>query len=84
MQFPKRAESEPEKIARHCEAGGLTDEAISYYQYAATLATKRYENSEAVAYLNRGFHLVGMLREGADRDERELELLVLLGAPLIA
>jgi len=83
-RFPVRVESEPEEIARHCEAGGLIEQAISYYQRAAELAMKRSANWEAVGHLTRGIGLLGKLPECPERDEQELVLQVSLGAPLVA
>jgi predicted ATPase len=71
-------------MARHCEAAGLIEKAISYHHGAAEVAIKRCENSEAVGHLTRGIELVGGLPECTERDELELTLREVLGAPLIA
>jgi predicted ATPase len=71
-------------MARHCEAAGLNEKAISYRQVAAEVATKRCENAEAVGHLTRGIELVGRLPECPERDELELSLREVLGAPLVA
>ncbi len=83
-RFPERVESEPEEIARHCEEGGLTQQAISYYERAGRLAAMRSANPEAVGHLDRAIELLDKLPEGPERDQREIVLRDALGAPLVA
>jgi class 3 adenylate cyclase/tetratricopeptide (TPR) repeat protein len=82
--FPDLVASEPELIARHCERGGLIEQAVDHYRSAGELATRRSAHTEAARHLRRGLGLLEGLPESLERDERELQLQMSLGAPLIA
>src|SRR5262245_14448837 len=82
--FPEQVATEPEVVARHCEAGGLTDDAITYYQRAGEGAQARSAHEEAIAQLRKAIVLLETRPGGADRDASELSLHIALGASLIA
>jgi predicted ATPase len=69
-------------IAQHLEQGGLTEEAIRWYESAAEVANRIFACEEAIAHLNRALALLGTLSEGPERDRRELALQITLGPPL--
>src|SRR5262249_12796796 len=46
-RFPERVESEPEVVARHAEAAGRSDDAITYYDRAGERAQARSAHEEA-------------------------------------
>jgi len=83
-RFPSRVATEPEEAARHCEGGGLVQDAITYYQKAAELATDRSAYAEAIGHLTRGIELLGTLAESAERSAREVILQLALGASIAA
>jgi class 3 adenylate cyclase/tetratricopeptide (TPR) repeat protein len=80
-RFPERVESEPEVVARHAEAAGRNDDAITYYGRAGEQAQARSAHEEAIGHLRHAIALVGTTAEGARRDAREAPLqLVLTGS----
>jgi predicted ATPase len=82
--FPEQVAAEPEVVARHCEAGGLTDEAITYYQRAGEVAQARWAHEEAIAQLDKALALLETRPTGSERNACELTLQLALGASLIA
>jgi class 3 adenylate cyclase/tetratricopeptide (TPR) repeat protein len=83
-RFPQRIQAEPELIARHCAAGGLTDRAIEHFQAAGRQAVNRGASTEAVDYFSRALDLLERLPEDDARNRKEIELLLALNAPLTA
>jgi predicted ATPase len=83
-QFPMKAASEPEVVARHAEAAGRIDEAITYLQRAGAQAQERSAHAEAIAHFRKGIGLLGMQADGGARDAREVTLQLSLGASLVA
>ena len=81
-RFPERVASDPEMIARHYDLAGLATPAITYYQRAGERATRRSANEEAIGHLRRALELVETLPETRERNQRELELQMAIGAPL--
>lgn len=69
------------QIATHYERAGMIEQALPYYQRAATVAQRMYANEEAIALLTRGLRLLGQLPAGLKRDKQELSLHLAL-APL--
>ena len=57
-QFREIAEAEPETLAHHYTAAGLTEQAVAYWLKAGQQALKRSANREAVAHLGKGLELV--------------------------
>jgi class 3 adenylate cyclase/tetratricopeptide (TPR) repeat protein len=82
--FPEQAAAEPEVVARHCEAGGLTNEAITYYQRAGAVAQARSAHEEAIGQLDKAIALLEARPTGPERNACELTLQLALGASLIA
>ena len=52
-QFPDVVETQPELLARHLSAAGVTGRAVEYWFRAGERATKRSANHEAVAHCAR-------------------------------
>ena len=71
-------------MARHCEAAGLTDEAITHYQRAGEGTQARSAHEEAIAQFRKAIALLETRPAGDERNERELTLHLALGASLIA
>src|SRR5499427_837090 len=79
--FPEQVAAEPEVVARHCEAGGLTNDAITYYQRAGEGAQARSAHEEAIAHLQKA---IALLEERPAEPERDAcELTLARGASLI-
>jgi len=83
-RFPERVESEPEVVARHAEAAGRSDDAITYYGRAGERAQARSAHEEAIGQLRKAIVLLETQPAGAERDARELSLQLACGASLIA
>ena len=64
-------ESVSGQIAAHSEAAGLAEQAIRYYQVAATVASQRFADAEAAGLLKRALALCRGLPESVKRQELE-------------
>jgi class 3 adenylate cyclase len=84
QRFPNIKTAEPEVLAHHLTAAGLTDTAIPLWQSAGELALRRMALTEAVSHLNRGLKLVLVAPWSFQRDARELRLHSLLGTAWVA
>jgi predicted ATPase/DNA-binding SARP family transcriptional activator len=69
------------QIASHYERAGMIEQALPYYQRAATVAQRVYANEDAISLLSRSLELLELLPVGAKRDKQELSLRLAL-APL--
>jgi tetratricopeptide (TPR) repeat protein len=78
-RFPSIKTSEPEVLAHHLTAAGLTEAAIPVWQRAGALALKRMAVTEAISHLDRGLELILTLPRSSQRDTSELELRIVLG-----
>jgi tetratricopeptide (TPR) repeat protein len=83
-QFPERVESEPEVVARHAEAAGRSDDAITYYGRAGEQAKTRSAHEEVIGQLGKAIGLLEKRPAGMERDAREASIQLALGASLIA
>ena len=83
-QFPERVAVEPEVVARHAEAAGRIDDAITYYGRAGERAQARSAHDEAIGQFRKAIGLLDTRPAGAERDAWELSLQLALGASLIA
>jgi class 3 adenylate cyclase/predicted ATPase len=83
-RFPERVDAEPELVARHAEAAGRSDDAITYYGQAGERAQARSAHEEAIGQLRKAIGLLATQPAGAERDARELSLQLALGGSLIA
>jgi tetratricopeptide (TPR) repeat protein len=84
QRFPNIKMTEPEVLAHHLTAAGLSEAAIPLWQAAGELALKRTALTEAIAHLNRGLDLVPTLPWSSERDAGELELRTRLGTAWMA
>jgi class 3 adenylate cyclase len=83
-QFPNIKTTEPEALAHHLTAAGLTEAAIPLWQAAGELASKRMALTEAIAHLSQGLELIRRLSRSPERDASELGLRCLLGTAWMA
>src|SRR5262249_44290758 len=83
-QVPGVVASEPEILAHHFAAAGLTERGVFYWQRAGQLASERSANVEAATHFNMGLELLKQLPDTTARAHQELALHVDLGAALIA
>jgi predicted ATPase len=84
QQFPETTETQPELLAYHYMAAGLSEHAIGYWQRAGRKAYERSANVEAISHLTQGLELLKTLPETYERGQQELTLYIALGMPLIA
>jgi predicted ATPase len=83
-QFPETAEAQPELLAHHFTEAGLTEKAISYWHKAGQSAVQRSAHVEAISHLTKGLEMLQTLPETPERVQREVDMLIALGASLIA
>jgi class 3 adenylate cyclase/predicted ATPase len=83
-EFPETAETQPELLAHHYTEAGLTEQAVYYWHHAGQRATERSAYVEAIAHLTQGLALLKTLPESHERVQREVDMLIALGASLLA
>lgn len=77
-------DAESAQIAAHYDQGGMVDEAIDAYRRAGSRAVAVSALDEAVTAFRRALTLLSELPASTDRDQRELDIRVALGSPLVA
>jgi predicted ATPase len=83
-QFPETVEAEPELLAYHLTAAGLPERSVLYWYRAGQRASERSAHVEAIAHLHQGRALLKTLPETSERTQREVDILIALGALLTA
>ena len=83
-QFPETTETQPELVAHHCMEAGLTNQSVTYWYKASQRAIERSAHVEAIAHLRQGLQLLQTLPETPERTQREVDMLIVLGASLLA
>jgi class 3 adenylate cyclase/predicted ATPase len=83
-QFAETAEAQPELLAHHATEAGLNAQAVSYWHKAGQRASERSAHVEAIAHLRQGLALLQTLPETPQRLQREVDMLIALGASLNA
>jgi predicted ATPase len=83
-QFPETAQAQPELLARHYTEAGLAEQAVHYWYHAGQSAIQRSAHVEAIAHLRHGLALLATLPETPERTQREVDILIVLGASLHA
>jgi len=83
-QFPETAETQPELVAHHYTEAGLTEKAVHYWYHAGQGTAKRSAHAEAIAHLRTGLELLKIVPETPERVQREVDLLIAIGASLNA
>ena len=84
QKFPGIAAVQPEVLAHHFEAASLHDRAVHYWKQAGQQALDRVALAEAVAHLTSALAENELLPTSAERDLRELEIRMLLGAAYLS
>src|SRR5262249_32229830 len=83
-QFPEMAETQPELLAHHYTEAGCIAQAVDYWEKAGQCAIERSAHVEAIAHLRQGLALLQTLPEAPERTRREVDMLIALGASLLA
>jgi predicted ATPase len=81
-RFPETAETQPELVAHHYTAAGLSAPAIPYWQRAGQHASDRSAHLEAISHLSTGIELLQTLPETPEHTQQALTLHIALGAAL--
>jgi class 3 adenylate cyclase/predicted ATPase len=81
--FRKLVDAQPEVIAVHYAGAGLTERAVEFWEIAGRKAGMRSANVEAMAHFSNALQYIATLPRIAARKERELGLLVAMGAQLL-
>ena len=84
LLLARGADLEPERIARHLEYAGETQQAIGRWQAAGMAALQGSALGEASSAFERALKLVAELPDGPERVVMELGLRVLAPLPLVA
>jgi predicted ATPase len=83
-QFPETAEAQPELLAHHYTEAGLTEKAVHYWYHTGQQAIQRSAHVEAISHLRTGLEMLQTLPETPERTQREVDMLIALGASLFA
>jgi class 3 adenylate cyclase/predicted ATPase len=83
-QFPETAAAQPELLAQHYTEAGFTGQAVHYWHHAGQRAIQRSAHVEAISHLRTGLALLQTLPETRERVQREVDVLIALGASFIA
>jgi class 3 adenylate cyclase/DNA-binding winged helix-turn-helix (wHTH) protein/predicted ATPase len=75
--------AQPDLLAHHATAAGLTSQAVRYWHRAGEQAFQRGAHQEATAHLRQGLALLHTLPESPTRTQDELDLQVTLGPILM-
>src|SRR5207244_378386 len=76
--------AQPELLAQHYTEAGVTEKAVYYWHQASQSAVKRSAHAEAINHLTKGLELLETLPETPQRLQRKVDMLIALGASLIA
>jgi class 3 adenylate cyclase/predicted ATPase len=83
-QFPETTETQPELVAHHCMEAGLTNQSVTYWYKAAQHAVVRSAHMEAISHLRTGLEMLQTRPETPEGTQRAVDMLIALGASLMA
>src|SRR5215467_13965659 len=83
-EFTETVEAQPELLAHHCTEAGLIAQAVGYWHQAGQRAIERSAHLEVIAHLRQGLELLQTLPVTLERIQREVDMLITLGASLHA
>jgi class 3 adenylate cyclase/predicted ATPase len=82
--YPEWLVERSEELAHHYTEAGITEKAVHYWHTAGQKAIERSAHLEATIHLRQGLTLLQTLSETPDRVQREVDMLIALGASLRA
>ena len=82
--YGERTREVAAELAVHFECGRDWQRAVQYLQQAAANAAQRHAPQEVIALLTKGVELLATLPETRERVQREVDMLIALGAARIA
>jgi class 3 adenylate cyclase/tetratricopeptide (TPR) repeat protein len=83
-RFQEIVQTQPALLAQHCEAAGLTEQAVAYWLKAGQQALARSAMKEAVAQLRKGLAVLNGLPAAPWHRQQELDLQTTLASALTA
>lgn len=83
-QFPETADTQPEILAAHYLAAGMTEPAMAFWIQAGQRALVRSANHEAISNFQKALSLLTKTPESPERLARELTVQASMGMALIA
>jgi len=83
-RFPSIKDTEPEVLAHHYTQASLPEQAVSNWVRAGKLTFGRVALPEAVSHLSMALSVNALSPASVERDHRELEIRILLGAAYLA
>jgi len=84
QRWPELAARRPELLAHHQTEAGLHAEALAQWELAASNASARSAELEAISHLRRALALLARSDAGPERDRTALRLQLMLAARLLA
>lgn len=78
-RFSRASAVDPELLAHHYTAAGLTGLALKYWQLAAQRAFQRFADVEVLAHTSKALELLAGLPDTAERRRQELGVWLLIG-----
>ncbi|HET6626419.1 MAG TPA: AAA family ATPase [Nocardioidaceae bacterium] len=72
------------QLAEQYDRGGRPERALPYYRRAAEIAARRFAHTDATRLHRQALRMIEALPAGRDRDQRELDSLLAMTAPLNA
>jgi class 3 adenylate cyclase/predicted ATPase len=82
-QFPEVASTQPELLAHHYTEAACPVPALAYWQQASQQAIARAACQEAIAHCRQGLAVLATLPSSLERQQRELDMQIALGAALM-
>ncbi|MDI3337208.1 adenylate/guanylate cyclase domain-containing protein [Defluviimonas aestuarii] len=79
--YPETAKTEPELLGHHFMLAGDHLIAEGYWRAAASVATERSANPEAIEHLQFALSSLAHLPETEERDRREMDLQIMIAVP---
>jgi len=84
LGWASRPEARAAALAVHFEQSRDDERAVRYHKLAASVATQRFADREAIDHLERGLVALGRLAVSRERDVEELDLLIALSLAWVA
>jgi len=83
-RFAETIETQPELLAHHYTAAGLSEQAMGYWQRAGQRAYQHSAYVEAISHFTQGLEVLKTMPETIERRRQELEVQTTLGQALAA
>jgi predicted ATPase len=83
-RFAETIETQPELLAQHYTAAGLSEQAMGYWQRAGQRSYQHSAYVEAISHFTQGLEVLTTMPETIERRRQELEVQTTLGQALAA